>query len=89
MTAADRAVIGPMALSVEHAARALGVSREDPAADIEAGAPTNPDGTLNVVHYATWLNLAFGQEPLVRSAYRAHVAYGRLSRWLPRLGQEA
>lgn len=24
-------------------------------ADIDAGAPTNPDGTLNLVHYAAWL----------------------------------
>lgn len=23
--------------------------------DIEAGAPTNADGTLNLVHYAAWL----------------------------------
>jgi hypothetical protein len=24
-------------------------------ADIAAGAPTNPDGTVNLVHYAAWL----------------------------------
>lgn len=24
--------------------------------DIEAGAPTNPDGTLHLVHYAAWLS---------------------------------
>lgn len=24
-------------------------------ADIEAGAPTNPDGTINLVHYTAWL----------------------------------
>jgi hypothetical protein len=24
-------------------------------ADIEAGAPTNADGTLNLIHYAAWL----------------------------------
>jgi len=24
-------------------------------ADLEAGAPTNADGTLNLVHYAAWL----------------------------------
>ena len=23
--------------------------------DIAAGAPTNPDGTMNLVHYAAWL----------------------------------
>ena len=24
-------------------------------ADIDAGAPANPDGTMNLVHYAAWL----------------------------------
>jgi hypothetical protein len=24
-------------------------------ADIAAGAPTNPDGTVNLIHYAAWL----------------------------------
>ena len=24
-------------------------------ADVEAGAPTNADGTINLVHYAAWL----------------------------------
>jgi len=24
-------------------------------ADVEAGAPTNADGTLNLIHYAAWL----------------------------------
>jgi len=24
-------------------------------ADIASGAPTNPDGTVNLVHYAAWL----------------------------------
>jgi len=24
-------------------------------ADVAAGAPTNPDGTVNLVHYAAWL----------------------------------
>jgi len=23
--------------------------------DVEAGAPVNPDGTINLVHYAAWL----------------------------------
>ena len=25
------------------------------AADLDAGAPVNPDGTVNLVHYAAWL----------------------------------
>jgi hypothetical protein len=31
------------------------VSVETLKADIEAGCPTNPDGTFNVMHYASWL----------------------------------
>jgi len=27
-------------------------------ADIDAGAPTNADGTVNFIHYAAWLELA-------------------------------
>ena len=31
------------------------ISAETLAADIEAGAPKNPDGTVNLIHYAAWL----------------------------------
>lgn len=31
------------------------ISEETLAADIEAGAPVNPDGTFNLVNYAAWL----------------------------------
>lgn len=31
------------------------ISEGQIAADIDAGAPTNADGTINVVHYAAWL----------------------------------
>jgi len=53
--------LNPAALSVEAAARLLtaaGGARIEAGrirADIEAGAPTNADGTLNLVHYAAWL----------------------------------
>jgi hypothetical protein len=30
-------------------------SAEDIAADVAAGAPTNPGGTLHLVHYTAWL----------------------------------
>ena len=33
----------------------LPVSEEMLRADIDAGAPTNADGTMNLVHYAAWL----------------------------------
>jgi len=31
------------------------VSEENIRKDISAGAPVNPDGTVNLVHYAAWL----------------------------------
>ena len=53
--------LNPGALSVADAARVLSrlggkpVTEEMLRADIDAGAPTNADGTLNLVHYAAWL----------------------------------
>ena len=51
----------PTSLTVEHTARILSAvgGREVTEAmvrrDIEAGAPVNADGTINLVHYAAWL----------------------------------
>ncbi|MCE7974816.1 MAG: hypothetical protein DYG92_10935 [Leptolyngbya sp. PLA1] len=56
--------LNPAALSVADAARVLtrigGVGGKPVTeamlrADIDAGAPTNADGSLNLVHYAAWL----------------------------------
>ncbi|ADV63025.1 hypothetical protein Isop_2451 [Isosphaera pallida ATCC 43644] len=53
--------LNPNALSVADAARLLTriggrpVTAEMLQADIGAGAPTNADGTINLVHYAAWL----------------------------------
>ena len=56
--------LNPAALSLTDAARVLSrvggaggfpVSEEMLRADIEAGAPTNADGAVNLVHYAAWL----------------------------------
>jgi hypothetical protein len=53
--------LNPAALSVADAARMLarvggfGVTEAMIRADIDAGAPTNADGTINLVHYAAWL----------------------------------
>ena len=50
----------PSALSVAVAARMLSraggrlITEEQLQTDIEAGAPTNPDGTIHLVHYAAW-----------------------------------
>jgi hypothetical protein len=29
--------------------------------DIAAGAPVNPDGTLNLIHYGAWLNKVYDE----------------------------
>jgi hypothetical protein len=53
--------LNPAALSAADAARVLSrtggtpITEEDIRADIEAGAPTNADGSVNLVHYAAWL----------------------------------
>ena len=57
----EKTRLNPRALSCDDAARLLThagrrpVTAEMLAADVEAGAPTNADGTLNLVHYAAWL----------------------------------
>jgi hypothetical protein len=51
----DEKKLNPTALTIEKAAKALGVGREILEADIAAGAPVNADGTVNLVHYAAWL----------------------------------
>jgi len=51
----------PTSMSVAQAARLLTavggkpVTEEMIRKDIEAGAPVNPDGTMNVIHYAAFL----------------------------------
>ncbi len=53
--------LSPTALPLRDAARLLSktggqpISTEMLEADIAEGAPTNPDGTINLVHYAAWL----------------------------------
>ena len=53
--------LNPAALGVADAARVLSriggkpVTEEMLRADIDAGAPTNADGSINLVHYAAWL----------------------------------
>ena len=46
----------PAALSVQQLARMLGVPAEKVRDHVAAGAPTGPDGTINLVHYTAWLN---------------------------------
>jgi len=57
----EKKALNPMALTAEEAAKMLGVPREWVEEDLAAGAPRNPDGTINLVHYAAWLNRAVAQ----------------------------
>lgn len=53
--------LSPQALRLADLARILSASGGRPVtvemlqADVEDGAPTNPDGTINLVNYAAWL----------------------------------
>jgi len=53
--------MSPSAMTLEQAARVLAAvgaryaTVENLGRDIEAGAPVNADGTVNLVHYAAWL----------------------------------
>ena len=50
----------PTSLTVVHTSRLLSAAGGEPVTeemirkDIEAGAPVNPDGTINLIHYAAW-----------------------------------
>ena len=63
----ENAPLDPNRLSVEQAAKLLSaaakvrVPAEQIAADLDAGAPRNPDGTINLVHYAAWLVKEMGR----------------------------
>lgn len=48
--------INPTALTVAQLARMLGLPEETIRRHLAAGAPTGVDGTVNLVHYAAWLN---------------------------------
>ena len=58
---APRQSLSPTSLSIEDAAHILSkasgqvVSARAIEADLAAGAPTNADGTLNLVQYGAWL----------------------------------
>ncbi len=54
--------ISPVSMTVAQMAKALTAVSAGPVkatqirADLKAGAPSNPDGTLNLVHYAAWMH---------------------------------
>lgn len=58
--------LNPAALTVTDAARLLTkvggpvISEAMLQADLDAGAPSNPDGTINLVHFGAWLAKEMG-----------------------------
>lgn len=54
---ADRGPVDPLALSIGQAAKLLGLPEQAVRQHVAEGAPTAPNRTLNLVHYAAWLNL--------------------------------
>ena len=58
---ANSTAINPGYLSVAEMAKLLSagggkkITAEEIQADIDAGAPTNANGTINLVHYTAWL----------------------------------
>ncbi len=64
---APKPQLNPAAMPLRDAARLLAkvggpsITEEMLRDDVEAGAPTNPDGTLNLVHYAAWLIREMGR----------------------------
>jgi hypothetical protein len=58
--------LDPQRLSIEQAAQMLSaafkrrIETEKIRQDVQDGAPTNNDGTLNLVHYAAWLAKEMG-----------------------------
>ena len=63
LTQAEHTALNPAALSLTDTARVLSAAQNGKVtvemlqADVDAGAPTNADGTINLVHYAAWLNM--------------------------------
>ncbi len=51
----------PQAAKLLSAAAKLQIPVEQIEQDIQSGAPTNPDGTLNLMHYAAWLVKGMGR----------------------------
>lgn len=50
------AAMNPAALTVAQAARLLGVAEQKVHDHVAAGLPVGPGETINLVHYAAWLN---------------------------------
>ncbi|MCI0333680.1 MAG: hypothetical protein L0228_10720 [Planctomycetes bacterium] len=64
---ADGGRLDPNRLTLDQAAKLLSavanarIPADQIAADLEAGAPRNPDGTIDLVHYAAWILKEMGR----------------------------
>ena len=47
--------LAPAAIAPDALARLLGLAPDVVARHLAEGAPANPDGTVNLIHYAAWL----------------------------------
>ena len=67
MMSAENTPVDPNRLTLEQAAKLLSAAAklrvpvDQITADLEAGAPQNPDGTMNLMHYAAWLVKEMGR----------------------------
>jgi len=73
---AEKKTLDPAALTLQEAAKMLGLRREWLEEDIAAGAPTGADGTVNLVHYGAWLNAACEQSEQTRREPEGRVPKG-------------
>ena len=48
--------LNPAAVGIDQLARLLGVPMDHLRQHVAQGAPTNANGSINLVHYAAWLN---------------------------------
>jgi hypothetical protein len=51
-----RDVLNPASIDPDALARMLGLAADAVRRHIDEGAPVNRDGTVNLIHYAAWLN---------------------------------
>jgi hypothetical protein len=51
-----RDVLNPASIAPEALARMLGLAPDAVRRHIDQSAPVNRDGTMNLIHYAAWLN---------------------------------
>jgi hypothetical protein len=63
----NRPKVNPQSMKIGDAARMLSaiskfeITEDMLRSDVESGAPTNADGTINLVHYAAWLCKEMGR----------------------------